>query len=148
MYAPAEDLDLFRVARCQFDRAVPFVRPLKGWRGIAELMFNPERTIKVSLPVELDDGFIHTFQGYRVLHDDVRGPGKGGIRFHPRVDEDEVKALATLMTWKCALTDIPFGGAKGGVAYGFPGVAPAACGCATHGCRAPGRATCRCTACD
>jgi glutamate dehydrogenase (NAD(P)+) len=82
---------------------------------MAELLFEPERTVKVTLPVVLDDGFLHTFEGYRVLHDNVRGPGKGGIRFHPGVDENEVKALATLMTWKCALTGIPFGGAKGGV---------------------------------
>jgi glutamate dehydrogenase (NAD(P)+) len=83
---------------------------------MAEMLFEPERVIKVALPVVLDDGYVHNFSGYRVLHDNVRGPGKGGIRFHPDVDENEVKALATLMTWKCALTDIPFGGAKGGVA--------------------------------
>jgi glutamate dehydrogenase (NAD(P)+) len=83
---------------------------------MAELLFEPERTIKVTLPVVLDDGFVHNFKGYRVLHDNVRGPGKGGFRFHPDVDENEIKALATWMTWKCALTDIPFGGAKGGVA--------------------------------
>jgi glutamate dehydrogenase (NAD(P)+) len=116
MGTSTEDLDLFHIARRQFDRAVPFVHPLEGWRGVAELLFEPERTIKLTLPVVLDDGFVHNFQGYRVLHDKVRGPGKGGIRFHPNVDENEVKALATWMTWKCALTDIPFGGAKGGVA--------------------------------
>ena len=116
MATSTEDLDLFHIARRQFDRAVPFVHPLEGWRGVAELLFEPERTIKLTLPVVLDDGFVHNFQGYRVLHDKVRGPGKGGIRFHPNVDENEVKALATWMTWKCALTDIPFGGAKGGVA--------------------------------
>jgi glutamate dehydrogenase (NAD(P)+) len=112
----AEDLDLFHIARRQFDRAVPFVHPLNGWRGMAEWLFEPQRIIKVTLPVVMDDGFVHNFVGYRVLHDNVRGPGKGGLRFHPDVDEDEVKALATWMTWKCALTDIPFGGAKGGVA--------------------------------
>ena len=115
MRTPTEDLDLFCVTRRQFDRAVPFVQPLEGWRGMAELLFEPERTVKVTLPVVLDDGFLHTFEGYRVLHDNVRGPGKGGIRFHPGVTENEVKALAILMTWKCALTGIPFGGAKGGV---------------------------------
>lgn len=115
MGVPTEDLDLSHIARRQFDRAVPFVHPLEGWRGMAELLFEPERTIKVTLPVVLDDGFVHNFQGYRVLHDNVRGPGKGGIRFHPEVSENEVKALATWMTWKCALTAIPFGGAKGGV---------------------------------
>ncbi|MEA3275944.1 MAG: Glu/Leu/Phe/Val dehydrogenase [Pseudomonadota bacterium] len=115
MRAVTEDLDLFHIARRQFDRAIPFVHPLAGWRGMAELLFESERTIKVALPVVLDDGFVHTFVGYRVLHDNVRGPGKGGIRFHPDVDENEIKALATWMTWKCALTSIPFGGAKGGV---------------------------------
>ncbi len=115
MTVPTEDLDFFHIARRLFDRAAPFIQPLNGWRGLSELLFEPERTIKVTLPVVLDDGFVHTFEGYRVLHDNVRGPGKGGIRFHPSVDENEVKALATLMTWKCALVDIPFGGAKGGV---------------------------------
>ena len=112
----SEELDLFRIAHRQFNRAVPFVHPLEGWRGLAEMLFEPERVVKVSLPVVMDDGFIHNFRGYRVLHDTVRGPGKGGFRFHPDVSEDEVKALAIWMTWKCALTDIPFGGAKGGVA--------------------------------
>ena len=90
----SEELDLFRVARRQFNRAVPFIHPLEGWRGLAEMLFEPERVIKVSLPVVMDDGFVHNFRGYRVLHDTVRGPGKGGFRFHPDVDEDEVKALA------------------------------------------------------
>lgn len=113
---PEEDLDLFNIARRQFERAVPFVHPLNGWRGVAEWLFVPEQTIRVSIPVVLDDGFVHTFFGYRVMHNNVRGPGKGGFRFHPSVNENEIKALATWMTWKGALTDIPFGGAKGGVA--------------------------------
>lgn len=115
MAMPIEDLDFFHIARRQFDRATPFVHPLEGWRGMAEMLFEPERVIRLTLPVVLDDGFVHNFLGYRVLHDNVRGPGKGGIRFHPDIEENEVKALATLMTWKCALVDIPFGGAKGGV---------------------------------
>lgn len=113
---PKESLDLFEIARRQFDRAIPFLHPLEGLRGMAGLLFECERVIKMSLPVEMDDGYLETFQAYRVLHDNVRGPGKGGFRFHPTVTESEVKALATWMTWKCALTDIPFGGAKGGVA--------------------------------
>jgi glutamate dehydrogenase (NAD(P)+) len=113
--APGEDLDLHGIARRQFDEAVPFIGDLEGWRGIAEWLFNPERTVKVTLPVVMDDGHVHTFRGYRVLHNSVRGPGKGGFRFHPHVDESEVAALATWMTWKCAIADIPFGGAKGGV---------------------------------
>lgn len=83
---------------------------------MARWLFEPARTIKVTIPVVLDDGYVHTYEGYRVLHNNIRGPGKGGFRFHPDVAESEVKALATWMTWKCALTDIPFGGAKGGVA--------------------------------
>lgn len=113
--AITEDLNPFHIARSQFDRAVPFSTELNGWRGMAELLFRPERTVKVTLPVVMDDGYIHVFTGFRVLHSSVRGPGKGGIRFHPNVDEDEVKALAAWMTWKCALVDVPFGGAKGGV---------------------------------
>lgn len=113
---PAEDLDLFHMAKRQFDRAAPFIHPLEGWRGVAEWLFVPEQTIRVTIPVFLDDGYVHTFCGYRVLHNNARGPGKGGFRFHPDVDESEIKALATWMTWKGALTDIPFGGAKGGVA--------------------------------
>ncbi len=110
-----EDLNLFHIARERFDRAVPFTREPHRWRGIAEWLFRPERIIKVTLPVEMDDGYVHIFTGYRVLHSTMRGPGKGGIRFHPDVNEDEIKALAMWMTWKCALVDIPFGGAKGGV---------------------------------
>src|SRR5437588_8813410 len=75
----------------------------------------PERVLTVSVPVRLDDGHIHRFEAYRVQHSSVRGPGKGGIRYHPQVTLDEVKALATWMTWKCAVVNIPFGGAKGGV---------------------------------
>lgn len=110
-----EDLNPHHVARRQFDLATPFIGDLDGWRGISEWLFQPEKTLTVTLPVEMDDGYVHTFRGYRVVHNTVRGPGKGGIRFHPSVDADEVTALATWMTWKCALADIPFGGAKGGV---------------------------------
>ncbi len=110
-----EDLNPWTVARTQFRRAVPYIDDLHGWRGIAEWVFEPDRTVRVTLPVVMDDGYVHLFQGFRVLHSTILGPGKGGIRFHPSVDEDEVKALALWMTLKCALADIPFGGAKGGV---------------------------------
>ncbi len=76
---------------------------------------SPEKQIIVSVPIQRDDGQIEVFTGYRVIHSTVRGPGKGGIRFDPRVSLDEVKALAAWMTWKCAVVNIPFGGAKGGV---------------------------------
>jgi glutamate dehydrogenase (NAD(P)+) len=75
----------------------------------------PKRVLEVSVPVRMDDGSFRMFTGYRVQHNLARGPGKGGIRFHPDVTLDEVKALAMWMTWKCALVNIPFGGAKGGV---------------------------------
>ena len=75
----------------------------------------PERVLTVTVPVRMDDGHIHRFEAYRVQHSSVRGPAKGGIRYHPQVTLDEVKALATWMTWKCAVVNIPFGGGKGGV---------------------------------
>jgi len=76
----------------------------------------PERVLIVNLPVRMDNGEVVRFEGYRVQHNTVRGPAKGGIRYHPAVTLDEVKALATWMTWKCAVVHIPFGGGKGGVA--------------------------------
>lgn len=76
----------------------------------------PKREVKVECTIHLDNGSVATFVGYRVQHDDARGPMKGGIRFHPKVDPDEVNALAALMTWKTAVVDLPYGGAKGGIA--------------------------------
>ncbi|HEY4220364.1 MAG TPA: Glu/Leu/Phe/Val dehydrogenase dimerization domain-containing protein, partial [Myxococcota bacterium] len=75
----------------------------------------PSREVKVALTVEMDNGEVRTFQGYRVQHDDSRGPFKGGLRYNPHVDPDEVKSLASLMTWKTAVIDVPYGGAKGGI---------------------------------
>ena len=75
----------------------------------------PKRVLEVSIPARMDNGGFRMFTGYRVQHNLSRGPGKGGIRFHPDVTLDEVKALAMWMTWKCAVVNIPFGGAKGGV---------------------------------
>src|SRR5687768_9726529 len=74
-----------------------------------------KKAVEVSIPVSMDDGSIEVYQGFRVTHNIARGPSKGGIRYHPDVTLDEVKALAMWMTWKCALMAIPFGGAKGGV---------------------------------
>ena len=82
---------------------------------IVMLLRSPFREMHVEVPVRMDDGRLEVFSGYRVQHNGARGPYKGGIRFHPDVDLDDVRALAALMTWKCALVDIPFGGAKGGV---------------------------------
>ncbi|HEY4707420.1 MAG: glutamate dehydrogenase [Deltaproteobacteria bacterium GWA2_55_10] len=84
--------------------------------GIYKRLRTPRRSLIVSVPVKMDDGTVSFFEGYRVQYDFARGPAKGGVRFHPRVNLDEITALAALMTWKCALVDIPFGGAKGGVA--------------------------------
>jgi glutamate dehydrogenase/leucine dehydrogenase len=111
----AEDLNPHHIARTQFEAALPYAEDLSDWQGMSEWLFDPERVVKLTLPVVMDDGHVHVFRGYRVLHNTARGPGKGGIRFYPTVDEDEVSALATWMTWKCAVVDIPFGGAKGGV---------------------------------
>ncbi|MBL7864825.1 MAG: Glu/Leu/Phe/Val dehydrogenase [Cyclobacteriaceae bacterium] len=87
--------------------------------GLEEQIYNvlkvPARQVIVSLPVTMDDGTIRVFEGYRVIHSTILGPSKGGIRFDPHVNIDEVKALAAWMTWKCAVVDIPYGGAKGGV---------------------------------
>ena len=109
----AEELNPYLIARQQFDRAAALIPDLK--RGLIEFLKTPDRAICVSFPVEMDDGSVENFTGYRVLHNRVRGPGKGGIRYHPDVTEDEVRALAGWMTWKCALLDVPFGGAKGGI---------------------------------
>ena len=82
---------------------------------VHRILRTPERVLEVAVPVRMDDGSIEVFTGWRVHHDTTRGPGKGGIRFHPEVDADEVKALAAAMTFKTAILDLPFGGAKGGV---------------------------------
>ena len=83
--------------------------------GVRDLLRRPWRELRVSVPVRMDDGSIEVFTGYRIQHNGVRGPYKGGVRYHPEADQEEVRALASLMTWKTALVDIPFGGAKGGV---------------------------------
>jgi glutamate dehydrogenase (NAD(P)+) len=82
---------------------------------VTALLMNPLRELHVSLPVRMDDGSVKVFQGYRVQYNDARGPGKGGIRFHPEETIDTVRALAAWMTWKCSLLDLPLGGAKGGI---------------------------------
>jgi glutamate dehydrogenase (NAD(P)+) len=82
---------------------------------IHHLLCQPRRVLEVAVPIRLDDGSVAVFTGWRVHHNTTRGPGKGGIRFHPDLDADEVKALAAMMTFKTALLDLPFGGAKGGV---------------------------------
>jgi len=107
-----EDLNPFRIAMRQFDYAAEKcgLEP-----GLSEVLRRPRRALSLSLPVKMDDGTIRVFEGFRVQHNSARGPCKGGIRYHPNVTFDEVKALATWMTWKCAIVNIPFGGAKGGI---------------------------------
>ncbi len=83
--------------------------------GLRKVLRTSAKEITVHIPVQLDDGRLEVFTGYRVQHSIARGPGKGGIRFAPDVTLDEVRALASWMTWKCAVVNIPFGGAKGGV---------------------------------
>src|SRR5512139_462347 len=83
--------------------------------GIHAILRQPERELTVAVPVVMDDGQIKVFTGYRVQHSSARGPCKGGIRYHPDVSLNEVKALAAMMTWKCAVVNIPFGGGKGGI---------------------------------
>jgi glutamate dehydrogenase (NAD(P)+) len=83
--------------------------------NLRTLMITPERELRVEIAIELDSGDIGNFIGYRVQHDNARGPYKGGLRFHPHVDQDEARSLASLMTWKTAIVDVPFGGGKGGI---------------------------------
>jgi len=110
---PAENLNPYDIAQEQFDTAADYVADLP--QGLRLWLRGTMRLLKVEFPIECDDGKVRIFSGYRALHSRVRGPGKGGIRYHPDVNADEVRALASWMTWKCAVADIPFGGAKGGV---------------------------------
>ena len=106
-------------AMSPFDEVNVFVdraaEHLKLEDGLREMLRRPWRELTVSVPVRMDDGRIEVFTGYRVQHNGARGPYKGGVRYHPDADQGEVRALASLMTWKTALVDIPYGGAKGGV---------------------------------
>jgi len=112
--APADTgLDLYVIAQRQFEQALSWLDDLKA--GLVDYMVTPKRTVHVRFSVHMDDDSVRTFHGFRVLHNSSRGPGKGGIRYHPNVTEHEIAALAALMTWKTALVDVPFGGAKGGV---------------------------------
>ncbi|WP_026100159.1 Glu/Leu/Phe/Val family dehydrogenase [Fortiea contorta] len=105
---------------CPFDQACSYLeaaaKELKLDQGILEILSHPRKVVTVSIPVKLDNGEVRVLAGHRVQHSDVLGPYKGGIRYHPAVTLREVSALAMLMTWKCALLGIPYGGAKGGIA--------------------------------
>jgi len=102
----------FKMATQQLESAA---EKLKLDKGILNVLSQPERALEVGVPVVMDDGSIEVFVGYRVQYSSVRGPCKGGIRYHPDVSLDEVKALAAWMTWKCAVVNIPYGGGKGGI---------------------------------
>jgi glutamate dehydrogenase (NAD(P)+) len=106
------DLSPFQAVNRQFDRAADQL-------GLSEplrlALKTPYREVTVELPLTLRSGRVCTFHGYRIQHDNSRGPMKGGLRYHPRVDLDEIRALASLMTWKTAVVDLPYGGAKGGI---------------------------------
>src|ERR1700690_4494903 len=110
--APREDLNPYRISQIQFDIAAEY---LKLDQGLRKILRTPKRVLEVSIPTKLDNGQVKVFTGYRVQHNVARGPAKGGIRYHPAVTLDEVKALAAWMTWKTAAVNIPFGGGKGGV---------------------------------
>jgi glutamate dehydrogenase (NAD(P)+) len=104
--------NVWEMAKHQLDEVATLIGLNESIHGYLR---QPKRVLEVSVPARMDDGTFRMFTGYRVQHNMARGPGKGGIRFHPDVTLDEVKALAMWMTWKCALVNIPFGGAKGGV---------------------------------
>src|ERR671922_1772584 len=106
------ELNPFEAVNFFFDRAADHVKLPDEMRAVLRGSY---RELTVQVPVRMDDGHLEVFTGYRVQHNAARGPYKGGIRYHPDADLDEVRALAALMTWKTAVVDIPFGGAKGGV---------------------------------
>jgi len=109
---PQENLNPSDIAREQFNIAADLLELDESMRVVLSV---PKRQLLVSIPVKMDDGSIKVFEGFRVQYNIARGPGKGGIRYHPDVSLDEVRALAAWMTWKCATVGIPYGGAKGGV---------------------------------
>jgi glutamate dehydrogenase (NAD(P)+) len=107
-----EELNPFEIAKQQFNRAADYLELGESLRHVLQ---SSKRQLIVSIPVKMDGGDVQVFEGYRVQHNIARGPAKGGIRYHPNVTLDEVKALASWMTWKCATVGIPYGGGKGGV---------------------------------
>ena len=109
---PEKTLNVFEIARSQIKKACD---KLELEDAVYEILKNPMRVLEVSFPVKMDDGSIKSFTGYRSQHNNACGPFKGGIRFHPNVTLDEVKALSTWMTFKCGVAGIPYGGGKGGI---------------------------------
>ena len=111
-YAQPTNLSAWGTYLAQVDRVTPYLGPLARW---AETLRRPKRTLIVDVPIELDNGDFAHFEGYRVQHNLARGPGKGGVRYHPDVTLEEVMALSAWMTIKNAAVNLPFGGAKGGI---------------------------------
>ncbi|OHD21923.1 MAG: glutamate dehydrogenase [Spirochaetes bacterium GWB1_66_5] len=109
---PKQSYNPFLMAQAQFDKVA---ESLALEESVRELLRFPLREYHVSIPVRMDDGKVRVFRGFRIQHNDARGPAKGGIRFHPQETVDMVRALSMWMTWKCSVVDIPLGGAKGGV---------------------------------
>src|SRR6478735_727034 len=105
-------MQAFEATNFYFDQAASLMDLTDNMRT---LMIIPDRELRVEVAIEMDNGEIGNFIGYRVQHDNARGPFKGGLRYHPHVDDDEARSLASLMTWKTAVVDIPYGGAKGGM---------------------------------
>jgi len=116
-----KEFNAFKMAQQQFDSVAD---TLQLEEGLRELLRWPQREYHFTIPVRMDDGKVQIFRGFRVQHNDARGPAKGGIRFHPQETIDTVRALATWMTWKCAVVDIPLGGGKGGVICEPPNLSP------------------------
>ena len=108
---PGKAFNSFQMAQAQFDKVAEYLGLDAPTR---DLLRFPQREYQFAIPIRMDDGAVKVFRGFRVQHNDARGPGKGGIRFHPQETIDTVRALAMWMTWKCAVVDIPLGGAKGG----------------------------------
>ena len=113
MTTKTKDVNPYEMAVKQLEEVAKFIN-LKS--SVLEYLKHPKRELIVSIPVRMDDGSVKVFTGYRVQHNFALGPTKGGFRYHPNVNLDEVRALAMWMTWKCAVMDLPYGGAKGGVA--------------------------------
>src|SRR5512135_2913327 len=108
----SNEFNSFQIAQAQFDKVAEYLGLDPATR---DLLRYPQREFHFAIPVRMDDGSVKIFRGFRVQNNDARGPGKGGIRFHPQETVDTVRALAMWMTWKCAVVDIPLGGSKGGV---------------------------------
>ena len=105
-------MNLFEMAKIPLNKAIEV---MKLDPSAADIIATPERTLEVSIPVRMDDGTTKVFTGYRSQHSTIMGPAKGGVRYHPGVNMDEVKTLAFWMTCKCAVAGLPYGGGKGGI---------------------------------